>query len=664
MRIRLSYRINLYIALILIAGTAVLAFHDHIFHRMFLEETGIKEAERLSKVVFSELYNAMQSSSGREINREVMERLRNISGVKDIRVIHGPAIDAQFGTEEDETAYGENEKKALTGAAITVEEPGVVRYIMPVFFKEECLRCHKAKPGEVAGAVAVGISTEKFREIASRKTRYFLTLNGVILLLTASAIFYTLRRRFLAPLGRLKKAADAISSGDLNHRVAIESGDELEDVGAAFDRMASSLSATTGGLMELNEKYSKLIENSPNAIVLYDAQTGKISDVNSMAEAITGYARAELLSMRPDDMHLPDNLSRYAVLRERWILDGKGYFFETQVKKKDGSIAWVEISAAVMELGGKLFVQEIWRDLSERRTFASALRDYAEGLEKKVKTRTAELNSSLETLEKYKNELEKAYAKLKDSEKGLVESAKLASLGEMGAGIAHELNSPLAGILSITEVLISRSSTNDPNRLLLEKMKDAAVRSKDIISDMLTYARPTASLQADVAINDVVRATLSLFTSELKKISIEIKENYSEPLPFISGNKGQLMSVFLNILKNARDAIGAGFPLPRSIATGSGVITIRTGVERAYGYGIDAVVVEISDTGSGIPEEARGMVFDPFFTTKEKGGGLNIGLGLSIAKSIVTLHNGSIGFVSEPGKGTTFKVSFPALKNV
>ena len=74
-------------------------------------------------------------------------------------------------------------------------------------------------------------------------------------------------------------------------------------------------------------------------------------------------------------------------------------------------------------------------------------------------------------------------------------------------------NSPLAGILSITEVLISRSSTNDPNRLLLEKMKDAAVRSKDIISDMLTYARPTASLQADVAINDVVRATLSLFTS-------------------------------------------------------------------------------------------------------------------------------------------------------
>ncbi|MEK7313390.1 MAG: ATP-binding protein, partial [Deltaproteobacteria bacterium] len=136
--------------------------------------------------------------------------------------------------------------------------------------------------------------------------------------------------------------------------------------------------------------------------------------------------------------------------------------------------------------------------------------------------------------------------------------------------------------------------------------------------------------------------------------------------------KGQLMSVFLNILKNARDAIGAGLPLPRSrptplgvsTPTGSGVITIRTGVERAYGYGIDAVVVEISDTGSGIPEEARGMVFDPFFTTKEKGGGLNIGLGLSIAKSIVTLHNGSIGFVSEPGKGTMFKVSFPALKNV
>ena len=386
--------------------------------------------------------------------------------------------------------------------------------------------------------------------------------------------------------------------------------------------------------------------------MLYDAQTKKISDVNSMAEAVTGYARAELLSMRPDDMHLPENLARYEAFRERWILDGKGYFFETQVKKKDGSLAWVDISAAVMDLGGKPFVQEIWKDLSERRTFANALRDYAEGLEKKVKERTAELNSSLETLEKYKNELEKAYAKLKDSEKGLVESAKLASLGEMGAGIAHELNSPLAGILSITEVLINRSAENDPNKRLLEKMKDAAVRSKDIISDMLTYARPAASLMSETAINDVVKSTLSLFTSELKKISIEIREDYSKSLPLITGNKGQLMSVFLNILKNARDAIGE-----------KGAITIKTGVERAYGYGIDAVVVEISDTGSGIPFEARDMVFDPFFTTKEKGGGLNIGLGLSIAKSIVTLHNGSIGFVSEPGKGTTFKVSFPAFKN-
>lgn len=652
MRLRLSYRINLYIACILVTGAAVLTFHDYIFREMVLEETGIKEAERLSKVVFGELYHAMQTSERRESNRDVIERFKKVSSVKDIKIIHGPAIDAQFGTEEDETASDEDERRAIGGVAVAMEEAGFIRYIMPVFIKEECRRCHVAKEGEVAGAVAVTLSTSRFHEIATLKTKYFIALNALILLLTASAIFYILRVRIISPLGRLKKGADAISSGDLNHRVAIKSGDELEDVGSAFDRMASSLSATTGGLMELNEKYSKLIENSPNAIVLYDAQTKKISDVNSMAEAVTGYARAELLSMRPDDMHLPENLARYEAFRERWILDGKGYFFETQVKKKDGSLAWVDISAAVMDLGGKPFVQEIWKDLSERRTFANALRDYAEGLEKKVKERTAELNSSLETLEKYKNELEKAYAKLKDSEKGLVESAKLASLGEMGAGIAHELNSPLAGILSITEVLINRSAENDPNKRLLEKMKDAAVRSKDIISDMLTYARPAASLMSETAINDVVKSTLSLFTSELKKISIEIREDYSKSLPLITGNKGQLMSVFLNILKNARDAIGE-----------KGAITIKTGVERAYGYGIDAVVVEISDTGSGIPFEARDMVFDPFFTTKEKGGGLNIGLGLSIAKSIVTLHNGSIGFVSEPGKGTTFKVSFPAFKN-
>ncbi|MFZ3071614.1 MAG: PAS domain S-box protein, partial [Thermodesulfobacteriota bacterium] len=486
MRLRLSYRINLYIACILIAGAAVLTFHDYIFREMVMEETGIKEAERLSKVVFGELYHAMQTEKRREANRDVIERFKRVSSVKDIKIIHGLVIDAQFGTEKDETASDENERKAIGGVAVAMEEPGFIRYIMPVFIKAECRRCHVAKEGDVAGAVAVTLSTERFREIAALKTKYFIALNALILLLTASAIFYILRVRLTSPLGRLKKAADAISSGDLSHRVRIESGDELEDVGSAFDRMAENLSLTTSGLKELNEKYSKLIENSPNAIVLYDARAKKISDVNLMAEALTGYSRSELLSMRPDDMYLPDNLARYAVFRERWIQDGKGYFFETPIKKKDGSTAWIEISAALMDVGGKPFVQEIWRDLSERRTFANALRDYAEGLEKKVRTRTAELNSSLETLELYKNELEKAYAKLKDSEKILVESAKLASLGEMGAGIAHELNSPLAGILSITEVLIKRSAADDPNRHLLETMKDAAVRSKDIIRDMLT----------------------------------------------------------------------------------------------------------------------------------------------------------------------------------
>src|SRR5574340_102550 len=176
-----------------------------------------------------------------------------------------------------------------------------------------------------------------------------------------------------------------------------------------------------------------------------------------------------------------------------------------------------------------------------------------------------------------------------------------------------------------------KERTTELNRSLTE-LKDAAVRSKYIILDMMAYARPSRGNFEPVYLNLIIKATIGLFISEIKTLSIEIIEDLDPDLPNVSGNKAQLMEVILNIIKNARDAMGGN---------GKIFISTRQVKEDANGFS----VVEIRDTGPGIDEAIIDKIFDPFFTTKEKGGGLNIGLGLSIAQSIIKEHGGRIGVV-------------------
>ena len=293
----------------------------------------------------------------------------------------------------------------------------------------------------------------------------------------------------------------------------------------------------------------------------------------------------------------------------------------------------------MVELHGERYMLEIWRDISERKGFGETIKRYVAELENMVRERTLELNVSL-------LELETAYKKLKDSEQKLIQSAKMSSLGEMGAGIAHELNSPIAGILTITELLLGRISPDDRNHLLLEKIKDAAVRSKYIILDMMTYARPAKEGFKPFFLNEAINATLFLFISEIKNSSIEIIKKFQTDLPRVYGSQGRIMEVILNLIKNARDA-----------DAGSGKIFISTSAVEE-GASIFAVV-EIRDTGHGIPDDVMDKIFDPFFTTKGKGGGMNMGLGLSISNSIVKEHGGRIEVQSALGDGACFRVYLP-----
>lgn len=228
-------------------------------------------------------------------------------------------------------------------------------------------------------------------------------------------------------------------------------------------------------------------------------------------------------------------------------------------------------------------------------------------------------------------------------EETLQQSEKLSSIGLLAAGVAHEVNTPLTGVSSYTQMLLGMIPDTDPKHALLQKMQRQTERATNIVGNLLNFSRTgTTTDLIETDLNKLLNDTLQLLEPQLRKSNVAIIKEYSENLPLVYANGGKLQQVFTNLVLNARDAMANG-----------GSITLRTAAS-----GDDKLTVEVSDTGEGIPAENLTKIFDPFFTTKGVGNGT--GLGLAVSYGIVQEHNGSIEAFSESGNGTTFKLTFPA----
>jgi two-component system NtrC family sensor kinase len=222
-------------------------------------------------------------------------------------------------------------------------------------------------------------------------------------------------------------------------------------------------------------------------------------------------------------------------------------------------------------------------------------------------------------------------------------SEKMASLGLLAAGVAHEVNTPLTGISSYTQMLLEQADPDDPRTGLLEKIEKQTFRAARIVNGLLTLSRPGAvdsGERTDVDLNQVIADVLSLLEHQFEKSSVRIRRELAAGPVVMPAFEFKLQQVFLNLLLNARDAMPSG-----------GWITVATRMEG------DAAVAEVSDTGGGIAPEHLARIYDPFFTTKAIGQGT--GLGLSIAYGIVQEHAGSIQCESAPGQGTRFTLRLP-----
>ncbi|RLI93411.1 MAG: hypothetical protein DRO92_04425 [Candidatus Altiarchaeales archaeon] len=286
------------------------------------------------------------------------------------------------------------------------------------------------------------------------------------------------------------------------------------------------------------------------------------------------------------------------------------------------------------------------RDANEdRKKLEEKTRELEEKSRKLSQARLATLNM-LKDMAEDKKKIEEAYRELKKTQNQLIQSEKMATIGTLAGGIAHEINNPLGSILINTQMLLN-DIKDEEKRESLKLIEESARRCRDIVQNLLSYSRRHELEEfMPVNLNEVIDNSYNLIRHQLRMDNINVEIKYGN-ISNVDGNANELQQVFTNLILNARDAIKKSGK--------SGTITIRTFREDKF------IVSEVTDNGSGIPEEYIKRIFDPFFTTKDIGEGT--GLGLSIVYKIIEKHNGKIYVSSKLGEGTTFTIKLPKSKN-
>ncbi len=228
-------------------------------------------------------------------------------------------------------------------------------------------------------------------------------------------------------------------------------------------------------------------------------------------------------------------------------------------------------------------------------------------------------------------------------EEQMIQTEKLTSLGLLAAGVAHEVNTPLAVISNYIQMLAKQIPSDDPRQKTIERIVKQTFRASEIVNNLLNFSRTGAAEFIEVDINNILEETLTLVQHPFKTAQVNVVKNYREQLPPVLGSITRLQQVFLNLFMNARDAMPQG-----------GMLEVRTAAQNG------SVEIEVTDTGSGISPEHLHRIFDPFFTTKATGRGT--GLGLSVSYGIIKEHAGKVDVRSTPGKGTSFRLEFPVAR--
>ena len=429
-------------------------------------------------------------------------------------------------------------------------------------------------------------------------------------------------------------------------------------------------------LAQKEQQYRSIFEAVADGISLIELETQKITAVNPALCQLFGYSQSEFLLLNPSDYVHPDYLYLFTEFIKT-ITAGKEFNCQAVIRKKDGRLSDIEVKASFFEYDGKPHALVINRDISDRKQY-----------EKALQASEAQLREKAANLEATVIELQKTQAQL-------VQSEKISQLGQLVAGVAHEVNNPISFISGnlhhvqgyvgdlMNLLCLYQNKFPEPGLVIageieaieleylladlpktINSMKLGIDRIRDIMQSLRNYSRTDRMEKRAIDIHEGIETTLMILSHRLKanqdRPAIKAIEYYGE-LPKIHCYPGQLNQVFMNLIANAIDAVeesNAGKTYAE-IEKNPNIITICTAATSTKTQlKLDNLTIRIADNGLGMPPSVRERLFAPFFTTKAPGKGT--GLGLSICHQIVTeKHGGTLECFSSLGEGTEFVISLP-----
>ncbi|MDD5687873.1 MAG: ATP-binding protein [Elusimicrobia bacterium] len=591
MKLKIATKINLLIVSVIIIFGCVLGFY-------FIQKQKTMLTFEMDKRINALIMNLSNNSEYPVLVKDKMAISKLVKGLfvqKDI--IYCRIEDKNGNTLYEEGLDKEKDIKTFV-AIITTEDT------KKSSFEDIMLDSNKSEGAkEELGKAILVVSLKEFNHELNR-LKMILVFTIIFFVILASLVSYLFVKFVLdEPVNQLVFGTRKIADGILDWTVPVKTQDEIGELTVAFNKMTKDLSNTLVSKKDLKQALDNtrtLLEQIPIGLMIV-GKDRKIRKVNSVALKMFGAeAEEEFLGKDCHNYLCKIGLDKCPILD----LGNKVDNSEAILLTKTGQKTPILKNVRLINLEGEEVLLETFIDISERKK-----------------------------AEEEKDKLQKQ----------LLQMDKMAAIGQLAGGVAHEINNPMGVILGFAQSIVRDIKEGDLLYMPLKSIEREAIRCKKLVGDLLTFSRIGKTEKEISNINGVIEQSVSLIEAQAKVKNVQIIKSYGDNLPQIVVNKNQIQQVIVNLCNNAMDAMPKG-----------GSLTITTSQITADKK---SVVISVTDTGDGMTEEVRKHIFEPFYTTKEVGKGT--GLGLSLVYEVIQKHNGTIEVESEVGKGTTFRVKLP-----